>query len=209
MPEGSFAIANTANGPGKAIDSAYAQVTQAARIANIRLAGYVDVAFGDRLVQARHDAQAWRTLYDLDAIMFDRVPSDVHHYAAINSMILPLRRSGLQVIANFGHPYLDPCWRATADILGVFEGHYDSYRSIQIPAWMHALSPTRLWHLVYGVTAIDLDHVVDLASESNAGILYATSGDLPNPWASLPHYWPHLIQHCNDQSQGLPAAIAG
>lgn len=87
----------------------------------------------------------------------------------------------------------DQCYASVADVLLVFEHDLASYQSWQQPSWsQNQENGDQFWHLIYGVSSQqDMETVMDLAKQRNAGYIYVTNDDLPNPWDTLPSndYW--------------------
>jgi Spherulation-specific family 4 len=48
--------------------------------------------------------------------------------------------------------------------------------------------PKKFWHLIYGATSAQMPAIISLAAVRNAGYVYATDADLPNPWDSVASY---------------------
>jgi hypothetical protein len=44
------------------------------------------------------------------------------------------------------------------------------------------------WHLIYGASGSQMPQLVSLAAARHAGYVYATDGNLPNPWDSVASY---------------------
>ncbi|WP_328473150.1 spherulation-specific family 4 protein [Streptomyces sp. NBC_00448] len=211
-----IAVANPSNGPGTAADSGYAQAVRSATNSGTKVIGYVDTGYfgttgrttrdGQTTVaawtaQIQADVANWYSWYGssgLAGIFFDDALNDcgtgnahVNLYSGINTTTKQAHPGALTV-DNPGAP-ADQCYSSAADILVMFEGTYATYASWTPPAWeLNATDPGKFWHLVYATpTQADLDTTVSLSKQRNAGYLYATPDDLPNPWDTLPtgSYW--------------------
>jgi hypothetical protein len=213
-PTVGLAVANPDSGPGSAANPDYAAAIDAADGAGITVIGYVDTGYfgttgrttrgGQTSVaawtsQIEADVNSWYSWYGdagLAGIFFDDAlndcgPSNAHVnlYKDIRAYV-DQRASGAIVVDNPGTG-AEQCYTAAADTLVTFEGTYASYTTYQPPSWEASASPRQLWHLVYATPESNLDSAVTLAKSRNAGYLYVTPDDLPNPWDTLPTgtYW--------------------
>jgi hypothetical protein len=107
------------------------------------------------------------------------------------------------------------CYKDSADILVTFEGKYNCYAGITYPgtadgcgsvpgevvytspqslptgAWPAYADPNKFWHLIYATDGTLIGTTFSLSKQRNAGYVYVTPFDLPNPWGNLPwaSYW--------------------
>ena len=215
-PAVGIAIANPDNGPSTAFDQSYANAIQAATAAGVKVIGYVDTGyFGTTgratrgglttttawTTQAEADVDDWYSWYGsygLAGIFFDDALNDcgtdnahVALYQAVGDYVKQ-HHAGAMTADNPGAP-ADQCYSSAADILVMFEGTYASYTSWTPPAWeLSSSNPNQFWHLVYDTpTQANMENAVSLSKQRNAGYLYVTNDNLPNPWDTLPtgSYW--------------------
>lgn len=213
-PTVGLAVANPDSGPGSALNTDYATAISNAHHAGVRVIGYVDTGYfgttgrttrgGQTTVaawtaQIESDVDSWFSWYGgagLAGIFFDDGLDDcgtdnahVQLYKDIRAYVQG-RSSTATVVDNPGTG-AEQCYTEAADTLVTFEGTYASYASYQPPAWEASADPDQLWHLLYGTPQSDLANAVSLARSRNAGYLYVTPDDLPNPWDTLPtgSYW--------------------
>jgi hypothetical protein len=209
-PTVGLAVANPDSGPGSAANSDYATAISGARAAGVKVIGYVDTGYfgttgrttrgGQTTVaawtaQVESDVDSWYSWYGsagLSGIFFDDGLNDCGHvqlYEDIRGYV-QTHSSGATVVDNPGTG-AEQCYTEAADTLVTFEGTYATYASYQPPAWEATADPGQLWHLLYGTPQSDLAAAVSLAKSRNAGYLYVTPDDLPNPWDTLPtaSYW--------------------
>ena len=206
-----IAIANPNNGPGTAFDQGYANAIRAAASAGVRVIGYVDTGYfgttgrttrGGQTTTAAWTTQAegdvdnwysWYGSYGLSGIFFDDGLNDcgtnnahVALYQAVGAYVKQ-NHSGALTADNPGTA-ADQCYASAADVLVMFEGTYASYTSWAPPAWeLSSSNPNQFWHLVYDTpTQADMENAVSLSKQRNAGYLYVTNDNLPNPWDTLP-----------------------
>ncbi|WP_335980389.1 spherulation-specific family 4 protein [Streptomyces sp. CA2R106] len=211
-----IAIANPSNGPGTAANSAYAKAVKSATADGTKVIGYVDTGYFGTTGRTTRDGQtsvaAWTAQINADVanwyswygpsglagIFFDDALNDcgtnnahVDLYSGINTTTKQAHPGALTV-DNPGAP-ADQCYSSAADILVMYEGTYAGYTGWTPPAWeQNSTDPGKFWHLVYDTpTQAALDNTVTLSKQRNAGYLYATPDDLPNPWDTLPtgSYW--------------------
>jgi chitodextrinase len=215
-PAVGVAIANPNNGPGAAFDQGYANAVQAASSAGVKVIGYVDTGYfgttgrttrGGQTTTAAWTAQvesdvdnwySWYGGYGLAGIFFDDGLNDcgtnnahVALYQAVGDYVKQ-NHSGALTADNPGTA-ADQCYASAADVLVMFEGTYASYTSWSAPAWeLDSSTPNQFWHLIYDTpTQADMENAISLSKQRNAGYLYVTDDNLPNPWDTLPTgaYW--------------------
>ena len=98
------------------------------------------------------------------------------------------------MIVNPGQPDIEPEYAELADIVINFEGPYEDYGPLRVPAWTERFPREKFWHLVH--TAPDasmMREVLDEAPGRHAGIIYVTDALMPNPWDRLASYWPEQL----------------
>lgn len=211
-----IATANPDNGPGAAFDQNYANAIQAASSAGRQVIGYVDTGYFGTSGRTTRNGQtstsawtsqvesdvtnwySWYGSYGLSGIFFDDALNDcgtgdahVNLYSAVNTFTKQ-NHSGALTVDNPGSP-ADQCYASAADILVMFEGDYTDYTNWTAPAWeLASANPDQFWHLVYATpTQADMENAMSLSRQRNAGYVYVTPDDLPNPWDTLPTggYW--------------------
>ena len=211
-----IAVANPSDGPGSAAQSGYASAVQAAAGAGVKVLGYVDTGYFGTTGRTTRDGQtsvaAWTAQINADVadwyswygssglagIFFDDALGDcgagnahVDLYTGINSATKQAH-PGAFTVDNPGSP-AESCYASAADVLVMFENTYSAYASWTAPDWeLNYPDPGKFWHLVYDTPAqADMDNAVALSKQRNAGYLYVTADDLPNPWDTLPTgaYW--------------------
>ncbi|MEY9863578.1 hypothetical protein ABH935_009231 [Catenulispora sp. GAS73] len=215
-PAVGIAIANPNSGPGSAFDQGYANAIQAATNAGVHVIGYVDTGYFGTTGRTTRDGQtttdawtaqaeadvnswySWYGSYGLAGIFFDDGLADcgtnnahVSLYEAINTFTKQ-NYSGALTVDNPGVG-AEQCYSDAADVLVMFEGTYADYTGWTAPAWeLNSTNPDKFWHLIYNTpTQADMENAVSLSKQRNAGYLYVTDGNLPNPWNTLPTgtYW--------------------
>ncbi len=93
------------------------------------------------------------------------------------------------------------------DVLGDFEGDYQSYLAWSAPPWAHDYDAGRFWHIVHAVPDRPaVDHVLRLSRSRRAGWLYATEqtyaghpvGGYLYDRLPIPAHWEQLLQGVAD-----------
>ncbi len=181
-------IMNPHNGPGAEPYPAFRAALPAARRAGVQMLGYVHTRYGTRpAADVVADVQRYRDWYGVDGIFFDEAASDADHLGYFAELARRARAAGVRfIVLNPGvvpaRGYFD-----VADVVVTYEGPYAGYDEAVAhpPAWLGRLPATATAHLIYGATS---DQALRAVAANRAGHVYATSGQLPNPWATLPDY---------------------
>lgn len=194
------AILNPGSGPGTFRDPTYVSTVNAFRAAGGKILGYVPTTYGARSSDSvKADVDTYRAWYALDGIFLDETPSDnlpahLSYYADIYQFIKG-RNAAYRVVANPGtnaaEEYLTrPC----ADALVLYENGtgYDTYHT---DSYVYRYSRARVAHLLYNVpNAAAMNARLDQALSRNVGLVFITDDVLtPNPWDTLPAYWPAQV----------------
>ncbi len=179
-------VLNPHSGPGSAVEPEFAAAAERLRAAGVPLFGYVDTAYGCR--QHREvvaDIERHRDWYDVDGVFLDQVgsgPELLPHYRRLAVAARSL--DAARVALNPGvHPH--PGFAEAADLLITFEGSWEQYRELRIPAWTAGFPAQRFGHLVHGTPVDRCAAVPDMARRRHAAVSYATPGSGPNPWGVL------------------------
>jgi hypothetical protein len=185
------AIANPNNGPGGSRTSDYTSGIAKLTAAGIKVIGYVATGYtarGSAAVQA--DIDTWKSFYpQIQGIFFDEQSNRQGDEAFYRALSQYAKAQGLSF--TVGNP--------GADTGPTFVGVFDAgliYESGGAPP----LSTLGGWHSSYprenfGVIpyAAALDHAYVKSAKAYVGWIYLTDDNLPNPWDSLPSYFPALL----------------
>ncbi|MFE5797349.1 spherulation-specific family 4 protein [Streptomyces sp. NPDC056503] len=169
-------VLNPANGAGEAPDPAFAEAAGRLRAAGVRILGYADTAYGRRPhAEVVADLLRHRDWYGADGAFLDQVataPDALPHY---RRLAVAARAAGAAtLVLNHGaHP--DEGYAELADLLVTFEGPWDTYRTLDLPAAPHHC------HLVYAAPP---------GFRPATGIHCAVPGTGAHPWGTLPHEIP-------------------
>ena len=138
----------------------------------------------------------------IDGIFLDGtfvIPSTLSYYQSLDSFIHGLSASYL-VLSNPGQPFLNGVspsdYLSTADITNVFEGpdtappgdpQFADYPYGQ--TWYQSFPSGRFSNIIFDVPGSSLLTDVNRAVALNAGYVFVTDQNLPNPYGQLPTYW--------------------
>ncbi len=188
------AVVNPQSGPGVERNPDYASVIAEAAGRGVRLAGYVNLAFGDRaMAKIKGDIDAWVQFYPrINGFFLDQQPRDAAH-AAFVAQVAAYARDKLRdalVIGDPGQPCDDSYLSRRADDVVCVFTRPDGFAAFELPANLKAFDAFQLAALPYQVA--DVETMRTLLKEAiikRIGYIYVTDGKLPNPWAGLPSYW--------------------
>jgi hypothetical protein len=100
-----------------------------------------------------------------------------------------------------------------ADLLMTFEDESTNYPGYVPSSWVTNHLARQFIHVAYGLTnATTMSNDVNLAISRNAGWIYFTAADLPNPYDTLPAYWTNevsLVQSLNRAAPGTQIKLSG
>jgi hypothetical protein len=182
-------VVNVENGPGprSRIDLAYVVAIRRLEHCGVHVAGYLDLAYGDRPSGAVHaDADHWRTAYGVRSFFLDRFPSTLD--PRVQGWIHWLRRTGARLLA--ANPGVTPDADAVSgvDDCVVFEGSWETYICadlMDVDREGDSLEQSQhLVHLVYGAPRSAHAFAHELAAARGAD-LYVTEASGANPWDRL------------------------
>ena len=194
-PRVGLAIINPNSGPGDAIRADYVAQVKTTQARGVTVLGYIHTSYGKRpFPEIQSEIAQYHQWYGVDGIFFDEVTNDdagLPYYLRCRAAARSEHPKAIVVI-NPGTPVTEGYMKA-ADVVLTFEHDYNAYlKRDPDPAWVAKYPARRFYHLVYAVpTPAAMRQMVKLSKQRNAGWLYITPGDLPNPWNMLPGgaYW--------------------
>jgi len=195
------AILNPASGPGQFVDPNYVAVIGAFRAAGGKILGYVTSSYCTRDLSAvEAEVETYAAFYAIDGIFVDEMANDASQahldwYAALYAFI-QTNHPSYRVVGNPGtttqEAYLS---RPTVDGLVTYENFAD-YRGYVPDSWVFGYPSERFAHIPYLVASADtMRAYADLAVRRNAGMIFVTDADLPNPYDRLPDYWSEEVAY--------------
>jgi hypothetical protein len=184
--EVAWVVFNPASGPGDAPQPEFAEAAATLRAAGIPLLGYVDTDYGGRgHREVVADLERYQDWYGVDGVFLDQAGSDpelLPHYRRLAVAARSLEAG--QVVLNPGvHP--DPGYARIADVVITFEGAWETYQRLRVPAWTADFPAERFGHLVHTAPAEACGLVARFARQYGAEYCYATPGAGDNPWSVL------------------------
>jgi hypothetical protein len=208
----STAIVNPSSGPGTKAIAAYTEAIAYCHSRGQRVVGYVDTAYGKRpLRQVFADVDAFYQFYPgIDGIFVDQMSNcqgcgSIEPSTSIRSyyrrIYLRVKSKSLAHSDVVGNPgaAASTAWQVdtpVATTVVVFEGRASTYSTWTPPPWVLARPAARFAHLVYAAAARDRAATCDRSRSRNAGYVYVTDDDFPNPWDRLPAYWKSVAPTC-------------
>ncbi|WP_328772190.1 spherulation-specific family 4 protein [Streptomyces sp. NBC_00286] len=178
-------VLNPASGPGEVPDSAFAEIAERLRAAEVRVFGYVDTAYGRRpRAEVAADLTRHRDWYGTNGAFLDQVATGLGEFGHYQRLATAAWGAGCDTLVfNHGAPP-HVAYGRLADVLVTFEGSWETYRTLRPAPWKGG-SRTRLCHLVYGVPPGA--RVGELAHARGATVHCAVPGTGAHPWGTLPH----------------------
>lgn len=187
-------VLNVDSGPGSKPDPLFAAAVRKIESRGGTVAAYVDIGYGNRPLEVvEAEAGRYREWYGVADVLLDQVPAGPAGLPYLQQVTRVLRAEGAEFIAFNHGTYPDEGYASLADLLVTFEGPQSAYTAVQPPAWTLKGNGQRFCHLVYGVPAADLDSVLALAEQRNAGIVFVTDRSGVNPYDELPSYFQRLL----------------
>jgi hypothetical protein len=180
-------VLNPASGPGAEPDGAFFAVLDRLRSAGVVVSGYVDTNYGQRPApQAMTEFGRYVDWYQVSGVFFDRAAASADQVGYYADLARHARDMGADAVAfNHGaHPI--EAYAEHADLLGTFEGPWNSYLEVAVPRWVRSRPAGKFFHLVHSVPTSYFSDAIWLAARRNAGCVYITDHGGANPWDGLP-----------------------
>jgi Spherulation-specific family 4 len=181
-------VINPDDGPGAQAQPSYRRAVRTLQATGTRVLGYVPTGYASRpLAAATADVDRYVSWYAVDGIFFDEAGSSEAQLPYYRALARHAHAAHRTVVLNPGavpaQGYFD-----VADTIVTFEGPYDGYaKALQaMPGWLRSQAKERTANLVFGASRAE---ALQVAAEHAAGLVYVTSGTIPNPWQALPSYF--------------------
>jgi hypothetical protein len=183
-------VMNPDSGVGSVFNPDYLQAVQTSQASGVLVIGYVYTSYGTRSsADVLAEIATYMAWYGVDGIFLDEVSSDaelVPHYRQFTDAV---RREQSLAVLNPG-TYPAEEYMQIADVVLTFEGGFEAYRALKVPAWVWSYDPSRFWHVVYGVSSgTRMRSALRWSQSRNVGHMYVTNDRLDNPWDTLPSYF--------------------
>ncbi len=196
-----FIIVNPASGPGTTVKSDYITAMTRAKNAGTKMIGYVRTGYQTKpLNDVFAEIDAWYAMYGsyISGIFFDEItdsPDKICYMATINNYV-KRKYNNATTVANPGR-HISDAITPYADIFLTVEFESSVYqRNYPEPTSnfeKNAANQNRIYHVVYNVSAADLDNVISLSRQRNAGYIFITddgnAANTENQYDDLPTYF--------------------
>ena len=210
------AIMNPDSGPGTAVNPDYQVAVGQLHAAGGKVIGYIPTGYGSGSADdILADVLDYVTWYNVDGVFLDEManaPNGLDYVALYTSIKQLAVQMGieLQVVGNPGEPFATAeALVPAADVLVIFEGPYPntdptaaSFQAYPksgpytgLTPWWLGLDSSQVANIVYDTTTpFELLRSMIKAVGYNAGYVYITDAQLPNPYGALPTYWSERSQ---------------
>jgi hypothetical protein len=190
---GDIVIANPSNGPGTSKDPLFTSVFQQANNKNIKVAGYIITRYGTLdIAIVKNEIDQYFNLYGITNLFFDEVSAETSEIPYYRDLYQYVKQRGGLVILNPG-AIPDELYMSISDIVMVVETTNSNYIRKSFPTWIAKYPASRFAHLIFSTPEEASAQAIGLAKRWNAGYVYVTNDDVPNPFDTLPPYWSQEI----------------
>jgi hypothetical protein len=180
-------VLNVANGPGDGPEAPFKEATERLRGAGVPVVGYVDTDYGDRPARLiMTELEQYLDWYGVNGVCLDRVAAAAAKLAYFGALTARVRKLGAQVVFFNHGTYPSAAYAEHADLLGTFEGPWDSYVKLNVPRWVTTWPADKFYHVVYSVPPESFSEAAQLATRRHAAAVYITERGGANPYDSLP-----------------------
>ena len=182
----------TGIGAGTSPDREYQAAAARAQAAGIEVMGYSATDYGRRPAAAvEADVRNYRAWYHVTNIFLDQSSSGVGqlaYYRALSGYIHRVN-PGSTVMLNPG-TFPDRRYMSIGDIVMVYENTFARLAALQVPSWADDYPAAKFAFAIYATPDSGLAGAIAMSEKRHAGYVYVTDGTLPDPYGSLPGYWP-------------------
>lgn len=197
------AVVNVNSGPyaNGQVDANYVKAIGYLKQNAVPVYGYVTSSYANRpLAEVKADINAWISAYGVKNVFVDEVSAACNssavtaYYSQLASFIRS-KGSAYKIILNPGTTDAgSECLMKYGDIIATFENAASVYASFTPPAWTTKYRPERFWHMIHSIgSQAEQTQVLDGAYDKWAGLVFATSDTMPNPYDTVSTYWDAYI----------------
>lgn len=184
-------ILNPANGPGKNAHAIYRPLIARLRMTGIKVLGYVRTDKGGRSASAVDaDVVRWKRFYGVRDVFFDEASTSAADLGRYRAYVATVHRAGGIAVLN---PGTVPArgYFSFADAIVTFEDTASRYLQASMDSSRRASEPhDKVWQIVLDVSRSRLSSVLARAAKNRIAQVYVTDDAGPNPYDTLPSYWP-------------------
>jgi hypothetical protein len=177
-------VVNPENGPGAAVNSAYADAIAQLQRTGTGVMGYVRTDYGSRdPALVRRDVERYSDWYGIRDFFVDEVSAGADELPYYTTLSANLRTTPGRLIAFNPGRTPAPGYVGLADIVVTFEGSFADYRATRdLQPTTMSLSGTKTAHLIFGASD---QQARDVVAHPRADYVYASPSTYPNPWGTL------------------------
>jgi hypothetical protein len=186
------AIINPDSGPGAAKDPEFMSGIAALEAAGVVVLAYVATTYGNKPAASAHvEIDSYTSFYPgINGIFFDEMsntPGDEAYYQGLTQYA-----KGKGYTHTVGNPGTDvpESFIGAVDTIFIYESAGVPDLSM-LPAYYAQHDKTNYGVIPYAVPALDAAFLA--SARQHVGFIYLTDDDLPNPWDTLPAYFPGLL----------------
>lgn len=192
-------VVNPSSGPGSSQDPNYAAWINSFRAAGINVLGYVYTSYASRSASSvEADIGAYKSWYSVNGIFLDEMSNQPGYQSYYSSLTSYAHSLGLSMVVGNPGTSVPSSYVGTVDILVIYEDSGMPSASTLASSTM-GLSKTDFAMVSYGVPSLNSFSVQTAAGY--VGYLYITNEGMPNPYASLPSYFPTLMSDLQTSSK--------
>lgn len=213
-----MAIMNVNSGPGEKVDPNYSKQLTKNDQDGIRNLGYVRTGYMTKpMDQTKQEVEKWVQLYGdkVRGIMLDEITFDTaqqKQYLKEIYQYIKAKHPNFLVIANPGRHITDDI-AAYSDIFITAEMTADKYMSADYPPATSKFetdeaNAKRNYHIVYNAKTSDYEKITKVSKERNAGYIFITNDEFPDPFNALPGDYNHMVDLATNGTNKKPQAEA-
>jgi hypothetical protein len=186
-----IAIANVNDGPGTSVDSEFTSGIHSLTTAGIVVIGYVYTSYGAReAATVKAEIDAWHKFYPgVTGLFFDEESNADKGDAYYRDLAAYAKSAGMTLtVANPGTD-TSLAYINAVDVTFIYESAGIPSNQL-LATWRSSYTRSKVGVIPY---AAGFDLAWMQLARSCVGYIYVTNDDLPNPWDTLPSYFPSLL----------------
>ena len=203
-----MAIMNVNSGPGEKVDPNYTKQLAQNEQDGIKNLGYVRTGYMTKpMDQCKQEVEKWIQLYGdkVRGIMLDEITHDTpqqKQYLKEIYQYIKSQHPNFLVIANPGRHIPDDI-AGYSDIFITAEMTADKYLAADYPPATSKFETgeanvKRNYHIVYNAKTSDYEKITKVSKERNAGYVFITNDEFPDPFNALPGDYNRMVDLANN-----------
>jgi hypothetical protein len=187
-----LAVVNPSNGPGLTRSASYTAGIARLVAAGVKVIGYVFTDYARRpAAEVEADVRSWRQLYPaVTGVFFDEQANRAGSEDYYRRLVASARAQGFDF--TIGNPGTDttPGYVGICDVTLIYES--EGLPTLdELGGWHAGYDRKRFGIIPHAVATLDTAFVD--AARQRVGYSYLQSDTLPNPWDTVPDYFPALV----------------